>query len=307
MGQRGNLSMVSGFRLLLLSVLLISGLSCVAPEETVKLRIAFMKHPITEASLDILDAWGMANDVEIVRIPIAYEVFHEKVTAILTAGGQQYDIVWHNDDWGQIWKKWLEPTMDVAGMGTVDRWAVDIAFGDDELPATWDELVKIGRRLQDTGKVRWGFVGGMTMNHTWFTWLWTAWSNNCDVFLPPFERDPAKLAEAGWTPMMDRPCQQQVVEFWWDAINTHRISPRGMPAYSRNDANAIFLAGTPTRFSWPAMPPSPWRTQPCSDSSTTREEAGSPAGWRWRVSRWDHRVRNPSPGMPYGDGRSPKR
>ncbi len=269
MGQRGNLSMVSGFRLLLLSVLLVSGLSCIAPEETVKLRIAFMKHPITEASLDILDTWGAANDVEIVRIPIAYEVFHEKVTAILTARGQQYDIVWHNDDWGQIWKKWLEPTADVAGMDTVDQWAVDIAFlndageptvvpmvhtigllmyrkdliGDAELPATWDDLVKISRRLQDTGKVRWGFVGGMTMNHTWFTWLWTAWSNNCDVFLPPFERDRAKLAEAGWTPMMDMPCQQQVVEFWWDAINTHRISPRGMPAYSRNDANAVFLAG----------------------------------------------------------------
>jgi len=36
---------------------------------------------------------------------------------------------------------------------------------------------------------------------------------------------------------------QQTVEYWWDAINTHKISPRGMPAYDRNEANAIFMAG----------------------------------------------------------------
>jgi ABC-type glycerol-3-phosphate transport system substrate-binding protein len=33
---------------------------------------------------------------------------------------------------------------------------------------------------------------------------------------------------------------QQVAEFWWDAINTHKISPRGMPSYDRNEANAVF-------------------------------------------------------------------
>ena len=36
---------------------------------------------------------------------------------------------------------------------------------------------------------------------------------------------------------------RQVAEFWWDAINTHKISPRGMPTYDRNEANAVFTAG----------------------------------------------------------------
>ena len=42
---------------------------------------------------------------------------------------------------------------------------------------------------------------------------------------------------------MTEPCMQQTVEYWWDAINTHKIAPRGMPAYDRNEANAIFMAG----------------------------------------------------------------
>ena len=35
---------------------------------------------------------------------------------------------------------------------------------------------------------------------------------------------------------------KESAEFWWDAINTHKISPRGMPAYDRNEANAVFMA-----------------------------------------------------------------
>lgn len=34
-----------------------------------------------------------------------------------------------------------------------------------------------------------------------------------------------------------------MVEFWWDAINKYKMSPPGMPAYTRTDANAIFMAG----------------------------------------------------------------
>ena len=52
-----------------------------------------------------------------------------------------------------------------------------------------------------------------------------------------------KLAEAGWKSSMTDPCMQKTVEFWWDAINTHKIVPRGMPAYDRNEANAVFMSG----------------------------------------------------------------
>jgi ABC-type glycerol-3-phosphate transport system substrate-binding protein len=248
-------------------LMLVSMLDVRAAEKT--LRIAYMKHPIQEASIEILESWAADNDVRIVRVPIAYEVFHQKITATLTSGGNQFDIVWHNDDWGQIWKKWLAPTTEVAGMDQVDRRSVEVAFlndvgeptvvpmvhtlgllmyrtdliSEDELPESWDDLVAIGRRLQASKKVRWGFVGGMAMNHTWFTLLWSTWSNGCDVFAPPYERQVVRLSAEGWSPMMAQPCQQQVVEFWWDAMNDHKISPRAMTTYSRNDANAIFLAG----------------------------------------------------------------
>jgi ABC-type glycerol-3-phosphate transport system substrate-binding protein len=69
------------------------------------------------------------------------------------------------------------------------------------------------------------------------------WGNNCDVLLPPYERDNKKLAANGWKSGMTEPCMQKNVEYWWDAINTHKIVPRGMPAYDRNEANAVFMAG----------------------------------------------------------------
>ena len=57
------------------------------------------------------------------------------------------------------------------------------------------------------------------------------------------QRDNKVLAQNGWKSSADQPCMQQTAEFWWDAINTYKISPRGMPAYDRNEANAVFMAG----------------------------------------------------------------
>ena len=83
----------------------------------------------------------------------------------------------------------------------------------------------------------------MSMNNTWFSLWWTMWANNCDILKPLFERDNAKLAAARFEPAVTEPCHREIVEFWWDAINTHKISPPGMTAYGRNEANAIFMAG----------------------------------------------------------------
>ena len=47
----------------------------------------------------------------------------------------------------------------------------------------------------------------------------------------------------GWKSGMTEPCMKEIAEYWWDAINTHKISPKGMPAYDRNEANAVFMAG----------------------------------------------------------------
>ena len=83
----------------------------------------------------------------------------------------------------------------------------------------------------------------MAVNHTIFTLWWTMWSNQCDFFLPAYERDNEKLKANGFKSAMAEPCHREVVEYWWDAIKTHKISPEGMLAYGRNEANAVFMAG----------------------------------------------------------------
>ena len=113
----------------------------------------------------------------------------------------------------------------------------------EEVPKTFADLVTVSQRLQKEGKAKWGYVGGMTMNNTWFSLWWTMWSNNCDILKPLFERDNEKLKAGGFEPAVTEPCHREIVEYWWDAINTHKISPPGMTAYGRNEANAIFMAG----------------------------------------------------------------
>jgi ABC-type glycerol-3-phosphate transport system substrate-binding protein len=215
-----------------------------------------------------MEKWAEANDVTLVKIPMAYDIFQEKVTASLTSGGDQFDVIWHNDDWGQLWKKWVEPTGDIEGMDKVAQSPLDAfinddgevgvvpmahtvgtffyrtdLIGEDEVPTTFEELVEVSKRLQEEGKVKWGYVGGMKMNHTWFSFWWSMWANGCDIFLPIYERDNAVLEENGWQPALTEPCQQEIVEFWWDALHDNKISPPGMISYGRDEANAIFMAG----------------------------------------------------------------
>jgi ABC-type glycerol-3-phosphate transport system substrate-binding protein len=233
-----------------------------------ELTIGYMPHPIQDANIAMMESWAEANGVNLVKVPMAYTLFMERVTANLTSGADQFDIIWHNDDWGQLWIDMLETTDDVAGIDDVDPRPLTAFYttdgeltvvpmvhtvgtffyrtdllAEDEVPTTWDELVEVSKRLQEDGAVRWGYVGGMAMNHTWFTQWWSMWSNECDIFHPLFERDNQVLADNGWSAALADPCHQEVVEFWWDAMNTHNISPPGMTSYGRDEANAIFMAG----------------------------------------------------------------
>ena len=54
--------------------------------------------------------------------------------------------------------------------------------------------MKISKKLQADNKVKFGYVGAMSMNNTWFTWFWSMWGNNCDVLMPFYERDNKVLA-----------------------------------------------------------------------------------------------------------------
>ncbi|CAN5343799.1 hypothetical protein BH10PSE6_BH10PSE6_00210 [soil metagenome] len=235
-----------------------------------ELRVGYQPSPIQDASIAMFETWGAKKGIKIVKVPNSYGVYVEKMTASLTSNSDQYDVIWHNDDWGQLWAHLLEPTDDIEALKYASKWSMDkIVFGNaagqntvvpmgqtfsvffyrsdlvkpEEVPKTLAQLVETSKKLQADNKVKFGYVGGMAMNHSWFSWLWSMWGNNCDVLAPPYERDNAKLAANGWKSMMTEPCMKETVEYWWDAINTHKISPRGMPAYDRNEANAIFMGG----------------------------------------------------------------
>ena len=71
-----------------------------------------MPHPIHEQQLKWMKKWGEMKGVEIKPTPISYEVYVEKLTASFLAKSQEYDIIWHNDDWGQLWGAFMEPVED---------------------------------------------------------------------------------------------------------------------------------------------------------------------------------------------------
>src|SRR6478609_1171303 len=215
-----------------------------AAAQVKELRIGYQPSPIQDASIAMFEAWGAKNGVKIVKVPNSYGVYVEKMTASLTSNSDQYDVIWHNDDWGQTWAHLLEPTDDVEANKFAEKWGMSpIVFGNaqgqntvvpmgqtfsvffyrsdlvkpEDVPKTLAELVTASKKLQADGKVKFGYVGGMSMNNSWFSWFWSMWGNNCDVLLPPYESDNEKLAAAGWK--------------------------SGMPAYDRNEAYAVFMSG----------------------------------------------------------------
>jgi len=113
----------------------------------------------------------------------------------------------------------------------------------DKIPETWKEMVDISKKFQSEGKVKWGFVGGAAMNFTWQSWFWSLWNNDCDVFYPLGARTKAELEKNNFKPMLGAPCHQEMVEFWWDNMNVHKITPKAQPSYTVDDATAIFMAG----------------------------------------------------------------
>src|ERR1043166_7466863 len=104
-----------------------------AAAQVKELRIGYQPSPIQDASIAMFEAWGAKNGVKIVKVPNSYGVYVEKMTASLTSNSDQYDVIWHNDDWGQLWKHLLEPTDDIKGLEFAEKWGMDkVVFGNDQ-------------------------------------------------------------------------------------------------------------------------------------------------------------------------------
>ena len=96
-----------------------------AQAQVKELRIGYQPSPLQDASVAMFETWGAKNGVKIVKVPNSYGVYVEKMTASLTSNSDQYDVIWHNDDWGQTWAHLLEPTDDIAANKFADKWSMD--------------------------------------------------------------------------------------------------------------------------------------------------------------------------------------
>src|SRR3954453_10045718 len=119
---------------LILAVAAALGFATSAANAQVKeLRIGYQPSPIQDLSIAMFEAWGAKNGVKIVKVPNSYGVYVEKMTASLTSNSDQYDVIWHNDDWGQTWAHLLEPTDDVEANKFAEKWSMDkIVFGNEK-------------------------------------------------------------------------------------------------------------------------------------------------------------------------------
>src|SRR5450759_3025323 len=95
-----------------------------AAAQVTELRIGYQPSPIQDASIAMFETWGAKNGVKIVKVPNSYGVYVEKMTASLTSNSDQYDVIWHNDDWGQTWAHLLEPTDDVDANKYAEKWGM---------------------------------------------------------------------------------------------------------------------------------------------------------------------------------------
>ena len=95
-----------------------------AAAQVKELRIGYQPSPIQDASIAMFETWGAKNGVKIVKVPNSYGVYVEKMTASLTSNSDQYDVIWHNDDWGQTWAHLLEPTDDVDANKFAEKWGM---------------------------------------------------------------------------------------------------------------------------------------------------------------------------------------
>ena len=236
-----------------------------AAQAKTALTVAYMPHPILNNQIEWMKRAAPAVGVELDAPAIAYVDYVQAMTAQFLGPRNRYQVIWNNDDWGQLFGPFLEPIDDVKQTWAEDRaWMMrwqkkqtaapvvltaGVAFyrkdliAENELPKTLDELVEAAKKAQAKG-VKWGIMGGSGFPHLWFSLLWSAWSNNADLFKPFGARSWQQLEQGGWTPGVTEKEFIDTVAWWWDAVHTHKIAPPSLAAgATRTDVDAMFMNG----------------------------------------------------------------
>jgi ABC-type glycerol-3-phosphate transport system substrate-binding protein len=248
----------------------LAGQSLLRPPEALaqgkRVSLAYMPHPIHLQQLEWMKRGAQQMKLDLDAPAIAYVDYVQSMTAQLMGPRNRYQVIWNNDDWGQLFGQFLEPLDDTVKQ----NWAEDRAWmmrwkgkqtaapfvltagvmfyrtdlvAETELPKTFDQLVEAAKKAQAKG-VKWGIMGGSGFPHLWFTLLWSLWSNNADLFLPFGARSWDQLEKGGWKPGVTEKEFVETVQWWWDAIHTHKIAPPGIAAgATRTDTDAMFMQG----------------------------------------------------------------
>lgn len=231
-----------------------------------RLTVGYMPHPIQVQQLDWMEKGAKALGIDLEAPAISYIDYVQSMTAQFLGPRNRYQIIWNNDDWGQLFGRFLEPLEDgVKAVWAEDRvWMMrdrgkltavpfvltaGVMFyrtdliAENEVPKTLDELVEASKKAQSKG-AKWGLIGSSGFPHLWFSLLWSLWSNNADLFLPYGARSWDQLEKGGWTPGVTQKEFINTVEWWWDAVHTHKIAPPVMASGStRTDTDAVFMQG----------------------------------------------------------------
>lgn len=244
----------------------------------VTLKIASGPHPVQKQQIEWMKKWADARpDVDVQIQILSYDIYFAKVSNAIQAPKGEYDVVWHNDDWGAAWMNYMEYVDDVKDFDKIAPYLwnlcwkapngrstavpfVSTAAGTfyrkdliSDPPKTWKEVQEVGMKLQKEGKVKWGYVSGMKFPHDYKSFLAFMWTNLGDILYPPFERDNEVLAMFGWQPFVTDIRVIEMVEFWWDQIHVHKTCPKDNIGYSRTAAMAIFQAGDSAMYGADAL------------------------------------------------------
>jgi len=247
----------------------VAGLSLSRPRRAAaqakRISLAYMPHPIHLQQLEWMRRGAQQMKLELDAPAIAYMDYVQSMTAQFMGPRNRYQLIWNNDDWGQLFGQFLEPIDDVKQTwdetpAWMMRWkrkqtaapfviTAGIMFyrtdlvAENEVPRTFDELVEASKKAQAKG-VKWGIMGGSGFPHLWFTLLWSLWSNNADLFLPVGARSWDQLERGGWKPGVTEKEFVDTITWWWDAIHTHKIAPPAIAAgATRTDTDAMFMQG----------------------------------------------------------------
>ena len=92
-----------------------------AAQGKTSLIVAYMPHPILNSQIDWMRKGAAQIGVEMDAPAIAYVDYVQAMTAQFLGPRNRYQVIWNNDDWGQLFGPFLDPLDEVKQTWAEDR------------------------------------------------------------------------------------------------------------------------------------------------------------------------------------------